>query len=213
MKKIKRRFLILMLVTAMAAMAWTGVSFGGVRTAVVNFEVEYGQGQEIVRCRACGDIIGSGPVEDNPVPLLTHLLWDLLQEKDKGFDFINPNQVEGHYNILLSKGIEKDPLRLMKTLGLQMRADYVLWGHLFRYQERVGTAYGVEKPASVAFDLHLLKVKDGKLVWRAHWDQTQKTLTENLLEQRNLRWVTAEELSLQGLKKILKDFPSSESLR
>lgn len=217
MRGIKREFLVWMLVTGMV-MTWTGVSFGGVRTAVVPFEVEYGQGKEIARCRSCGNIIGSGPVEGNPTPLLTRLLWDLLPEKGKGFDFVNPDQVEGFYNILLAKGIEKDPLQLMKALGVQMKADYVLWGHVFRYRERIGTAYGVQRPTSVAFDLHLMKVTDGKVVWRAQWDQTQKALTENLLDfdnfvKRNMRWVTAEELSLQGLKEMLKDFPPAESLK
>ena len=218
MRGLEKGFLILMLVAGMMGMAWTEVSFGGVRAAVVPFEVEYGQGKEIARCLACGNIIGSGPVEGNPAPLLTRLLWDLLPEKGKGFDFVNPGQVEGFYNILLAKGIEKDPLQLMKTLGAQMKADYVLWGYVFRYQERIGTTYGVQRPASVAFDLHLMKVKDGKLVWKAHWDQTQKSLSENLLEfdtfvKRNMRWVTVEELSRQGLKEMLKDFPPAETLK
>jgi hypothetical protein len=217
MRELKRGLLVLMLVTGMVAMAGEGVSFGGVRTAVVSFEVEYGQGEEIARCRSCGNIIGSGPVEGNPVELLTRLLWDLLSEKGKGFDFINPDQVEGFYNILLSRKIEKDPLELMKTLGVQMKAEYVLWGDVFRYQERVGSGYGVQSPASVAFDLHLMRVKDGKLVWKAHWDRTQKPLSENILEfnrfvKGNMRWLTAKELSLQGLKEMLKDFPSAESL-
>ncbi|MBI4764023.1 MAG: hypothetical protein HY787_05385 [Deltaproteobacteria bacterium] len=215
---IKRGFIVLMLVTGMVVLARPGISFGEIRIAVVPFEVEYGQGKEIVRCRSCGNIFGSGPIEGNPAAPLTRLLWDLLVEQGKGFDFISPDQVEGYYNILLSKGIMRDPLQLMKTLGAQMKADYVLWGHIFRYQERIGKAYGVEKPASVAFDLHLMKVKDGKLVWKAHWDQTQKALSENLLEldsfiKSNMRWVTAEKLSLQGLKEMLKDFPLAESLR
>lgn len=206
-----------MLAAGLVVTIWTGISFGEVRMAVVPFEVEYGQGREIVRCRSCGNIFEIGSIEGNPAPLLTRLLWDLLPEGGKGFDFINPDQVEGFYNILLSRGIEKDPLLLMKTLGAQMKADYVLWGHIFRFQERIGKTYGVEKPASVAFDLHLVKVKEGKLVWRAHWDHTQKTLSENLLEidafiKRNMRWVTAEELSLQGLKEMLKNFPTAESL-
>jgi hypothetical protein len=217
MRELKRGLLVLMLLTGMVAMAGKGVSFGGVRAAVVSFEVEYGQGEEIARCRSCGNIIGSGPVEGNPVELLTRLLWDLLSEKGKGFDFINPDQVEGFYNILLARKIEKDPLQLMKTLGVQMKAEYVLWGDVFRYQERVGTGYGVQSPASVAFDLHLMRVKDGKLVWKAHWDRTQKPLFENILEfnrfvKGNMRWLTAKELSLQGLKEMLKDFPSAESL-
>ncbi len=206
-----------MLVTGMVLMAGEGVSFGGVRTAVVSFEVEKGQGNEIIRCRYCGNIIGSGPVEGDPSALLTRLLWNLLSEKGKGFDFVNPDQVEGFYNILLAKKIEKDPLRLMKTLGVQMKAEYVLWGDVFRYQERIGTGYSVKKPASVAFDLHLMRVKDGKLIWKAQWDQTQKPLSDNILEfntfiKRKMRWVTAEQLSLQGLEEMLKDFPSVESL-
>jgi hypothetical protein len=216
--EIKKGFLILVLVTGLVSMVWTGVSFGGVRTGVVPFEVEYGQGNEIVRCRSCGNIINSGPVEGNPAPLLTLWLWDLLKEKGDGFDFVSPDQVEGYYNILLSKGIEKDSLQLIKTLGHQMKADYMLWGHVFRYREREGTSYGVKQPASVAFDLHLMRVKDGKLVWRAQWDKAQKSLSENLLEidnfvKRKMRWVTAEELSRQGLKEMLKDFPPAESLK
>ena len=201
-----------MLVTGMVAVAGKGVSFGGVRMAVVSFEVEYGQGEEIARCRSCGNIIGSGPVEGNPVELLTRLLWDLLSEKDKGFDFINPDQVQGFYNILLARKIEKDPLQLMKTLGVQMKADYVLWGDVFRYQERVGTGYGVQSPASVAFDLHLMRVKDGKLVWKAHWDRTQKPLSENILEfnrfvKGNMRWVTAARTFPSGFKGNVEGFP------
>jgi hypothetical protein len=217
-RDIKSGFWVLMAVASMLITVWPGVSFGGIRTAVVPFEVENGQGSEIVRCRSCGNIINSGPVEGNPAPLLTRLLWDLLQEKGKGFDFVSPDQVSGYYNILLSKDIEKDPVKLMKTLGAQMKADYVLWGDVFRYQERIGTTYGVQQPASVAFDLHLMRIKDGKMIWRGQWIKTQKSLTENLLEfdtfvKSKMRWITAEELSLIGLKNILKDFPPAESLK
>lgn len=217
-KGIKRSVIVLMLAAGVIFMAGAGISIGEVRMAVVPFEVEHGQEKEIIQCRACGNVFGAGPVEGDPSSLLTGILWDLLQEKSKGFDFINPDQVEGFYNVLLSKEIEKDPLKLMKNLGLQMKADYVLWGHIFRYQERVGTTYAVQYPASVAFDLHLMKVKDGQMVWKAHWDQTQKSLSENILKldaflKSKMRWITASELSRQGLKEMLKDFPPVESLR
>lgn len=194
------------------------VSFGGIRLAVVPFQLEQAHDKEIVRCRSCGNILAGGPIEGDPTSLLTHLLWELFQEKGKGFDLISPGQVEGVYNTTLAKGIEKNPLLLMKAMGNQLNADYMLWGSVFHYQERKGTAYGVQQPASVTMDLHLLKVKDGNLVWRAQWAETQKSLTENLLEvdsffKRKMRWVTVEELSRLGLVGILKDFPSADLLR
>jgi len=217
-KEIKKRFLVLALVAGIGSIGWAEMSFGGIRLAVAPFQVEYGHDKDIVRCRSCGNIVESGPIEGDPSPLLTRLLWELIQEKGKGFDYISPGQAEGVYNIQLAKGIEKDPVLLMKAMGTQMEADYVLWGSVFRYQERIGTGYGIQQPASVAVDLHLLRVKDGSLVWRAQWAQTQKSLVENLLEveiffKRKMRWVTVQELSRQGLDEMLKDFPSTEILK
>ena len=217
-KRKKRGFLLWILLADLLVLIWTGLSSGEVRTAVVPFEAVYGQvGQEVVRCLSCGNLFGSGPIEGNPTGTLTQLVWDKLKEEEKGFDFINPDRVEGYYNVLLSKGFEKDPLRLMKTLGLEVKADYIFWGNLFRYQERIGSSYSVQKPASVAFDLHLMRVKDGKLIWKAQWEYTQKPLSENLLElgrfaKSHWRWVTAEELFLQGLQDMLRNFPTADSL-
>jgi hypothetical protein len=219
--EIKKGFLILMLMAGLISIVWTGVSLAEIRLAVAPFEMEPIEEKTIIPCRYCGNIMETGPIEGEPVPLLTHWLWDLILEKEKGFDLISPSQVEGFYSIFLAKGKwidDKDPLRLIKAMGHEMKADYVLWGNVFRFQERQGTSYGVRQPASVAFDLHLMRVKDGKLIWRAQWARTQKSLSENLLEinsfvKDKMRWVTAEELSIQGLKKMLKDFPPAESLK
>ncbi|MBA4395186.1 MAG: hypothetical protein C0407_16675, partial [Desulfobacca sp.] len=169
-------------------------------------------------CRSCGNILSAGPIEGDPSALLTRLLWENFQDKGKDFDLFSPGQVEGVFNVYLAKGIQKDLKLLMQGMGNQMNADYMLWGSVFHYQERKGTSFGVQQPASVAIDLHLLKVKDGQMVWRAQWDKTQKSLSENLLEmdsfiKRKMRWVTVEELSRQGLEEMLKDFPSADLLR
>lgn len=217
-QKIKKVPLLLMLAIGLSFLVWVNISLAEMRLAVAPFELEQDYGKEIIRCRSCGNIMGSGPIEGDAVSTLTHLLWEFIQEKGKGFELIHPGQVEGVDNTLLAKGIEKDPLVLMKAIGLQMKADYVLWGSVFHYQERKGTAYGVQQPASIAMDLHLLKVKDGSLVWKAQWTETQKSLTENLFEagsfiKRKMRWVTVKELSSQGLMEMLKEFPSAESLQ
>jgi hypothetical protein len=217
-KKIKTSILFWGIVVIGLSLIQVEVSFGGTRLAVVSFQLEQAHDKEIVRCRSCGNILEGGPIEGDPTALLTRLLWELFQEKGKGFDLISPGQVEGVFNTNLAKGIEKDSLLLMKAMGTQLNADYMLWGSVFHYQERKGTSYGVKQPASVALDLHLFKVKEGKLVWRAQWAKTQKSLSENLLEAESffkgkMRWVTVEELSRQGLEEMLKDFPSADVLR
>jgi hypothetical protein len=75
----------------------------------------------------------------------------------------------------------------------------------------------VDKPASVAFDVHLLRVKDGKRVWNGKFDETQQALSENLLKigsfvRRGAAWLKAEELSSVGMDEMLKRFPSVKEL-
>jgi hypothetical protein len=217
-KGTSQRLFFLGTLVALLVFSQAGLSYGEVRLAIAPFEVERGQEKEIVRCRFCGSIMPGGTIPGEPASFLTHVLWDLLQEKGKGFELISPGQVEGAYNVDLAKNIQKDPLAMMKTIGKQINADYLLWGTLFRYHERIGTSYGIQEPASVAFDLHLLRVKDGALIWRVQYVKTQQSLSENLLEmetflKQKMRWLTVEELSRLGLEQVLKDFPSAESLR
>ncbi|MBW2247657.1 MAG: hypothetical protein JRF62_10810, partial [Deltaproteobacteria bacterium] len=84
--------------------------------------------------------------------------------------------------------------------------------NIFRFRERVGGKYSVDLPASVAFDIHLIRVSDGRLLWNDHFDETQRPLSENLFQlgpflQRKARWITANEMAVSGLKDVLKSFP------
>ena len=85
-------------------------------------------------------------------------------------------------------------------------------GYLYRYRERKGVSYTVEQPASVSFEIHLLRVSDGALVWRGSFDKTQSSLMENVLQFSSFfrgkgKWVTAEELAEEGIEQVLKTFP------
>ena len=87
-------------------------------------------------------------------------------------------------------------------------------GRVFRYRERVGTAFSVETPASVAFDLLLIRASDGRLLWVGRFNETQKSLFENLFRlrvfiKRGARWLTADELADFGLAQVLESFPDS----
>jgi hypothetical protein len=95
--------------------------------------------------------------------------------------------------------------------------DFIFVGVLFRFVERIGSSIGVEKPASVGFDVHLIRMRDEKMVWIGKFDETQQPLSENLLKmgsfvRRKGSWLTAEELSSVGLDEMFKRFPGTKEL-
>ncbi len=98
-----------------------------------------------------------------------------------------------------------------------MNVDFLLVGFLYRFEERVGSSLGVEKPASVGFDLHLIRMRDGKAVWEGKLDETQQPLSENILRigaflRRKASWLTAEELASVGVDEMLSRFPGRKEL-
>jgi hypothetical protein len=103
-------------------------------------------------------------------------------------------------------------LNMAKEVGEQLFYDAVLVTTVKRYQTRQGTDYSVVRPASVAFTFQLLAIKSGQVIWRAEFDQTQKTLFENILPSTRstgsgFRWLTAAELASAGLTKRLDSSP------
>ncbi|MCB2192889.1 MAG: hypothetical protein KQI62_15065 [Deltaproteobacteria bacterium] len=104
--------------------------------------------------------------------------------------------------------LRKDVVAAAKKLG----ADAVLVGFIFRFRQRQGTAYAVDKPASVAFDLTIVRVRDGSVIWKNSFDETQQSLSADLLNlnqymKHGLRWFTAEELGRIGMTRLLQRFP------
>ncbi|MGQ9646478.1 MAG: hypothetical protein ACUVWO_08090, partial [Thermodesulfobacteriota bacterium] len=102
-------------------------------------------------------------------------------------------------------------------IGKALNADFVLIGTLFLFEERIGSSLGVERPASVSFDLHLFRLRDGKMVWLGKFDETQKPLSENLLKigsfvRRKGAWLTAAELASVGMDELLRKLPALKEL-
>jgi hypothetical protein len=94
----------------------------------------------------------------------------------------------------------------LRQIGQAVYADAVLTSRLQRYRERVGDEWGAKSPASVAFVLDLIDVRRGDVVWSARFDETQRPLSENIfalgdISQRGVRWLTAEQLVQEGVKK------------
>jgi hypothetical protein len=98
-----------------------------------------------------------------------------------------------------------------------LNVDFIFIGFVFRFEERIGSHIGAEKPASVGFDVHLIRLRDEKIVWTGKFDETQRPLSENLLKigsffRRKASWLTAEELSSVGMDEMLKKFPDAKEL-
>lgn len=91
-------------------------------------------------------------------------------------------------------------------------ASHVLTGTVWRYRDRLGTPLAVQKAASVGFNVILVRTRDGAILWHRHFDKTQTSLSDNLLDApmfvtKGMKWLTAEELASFGVEKTLRSFP------
>ncbi|HSF30040.1 MAG TPA: hypothetical protein VLK82_06150 [Candidatus Tectomicrobia bacterium] len=94
----------------------------------------------------------------------------------------------------------------------QRPLDAVLTGIITRYDDRQGNALLVDHPASVAYEAYLISARDGEILWRARFDETQRPLFDNLLlAGRFLKggaiWQTNDTLARIGLERVVKTFP------
>lgn len=97
-----------------------------------------------------------------------------------------------------------------RKLAELVHADAVVLSRVLRYRERVGEEWGVKSPASVSFMIELWDMKRGDVAWSGRFDETQRALSENIFAlreftQRRARWLKAEELALEGVKKAVAD--------
>ncbi len=92
-------------------------------------------------------------------------------------------------------------------VGKCMSADYILVPQILFWQDLRGMQkadFNIQ-PASVIIDLYLIDVNNRRIVRRFHFDETQQTLMENVLEadtffKRGGKWVTAMDLSDEALE-------------
>ncbi|MCA1743795.1 MAG: hypothetical protein LC631_07595 [Desulfovibrionales bacterium] len=94
-------------------------------------------------------------------------------------------------------------------VGKCVPADYILVPFIFDWRERVGGEWGVDEPAKVILELNLIDVKE-LILNRFLFDERQQSLTENLLGagrffQRGAKWVSARELSKEGLEQGIRE--------
>jgi hypothetical protein len=167
-------------------------------------------------CPVCKGIIQRGEIAFGSQNTLTRLLFQKMEDMGT-FKVLSLEKVEEAFSQIDRSQFELTPLRSFIRLGKTLNIDFIFVGALFRFEERIGSPIGAEKPASVGFDVHLIRMKDEKMVWTGKFDETQRPLSENLLKigsfiRRKGSWLTAEELSSVGMDEMLRRFPGTKEL-
>jgi len=113
----------------------------------------------------------------------------------------------------ISKDEAKDTLRTLAVkLGESLEANLMVAGTVWRYEDRSGSAVGAISPASVAFVVYLIDVASGKMLWKAEFNETQRSLSENVLGswafiRKGVKWLSADELARYGVREVFQKFP------
>ncbi|HOG17445.1 MAG TPA: hypothetical protein PLB96_08875 [Syntrophales bacterium] len=169
-----------------------------------------------ITCPICGNAFHTEPVSGDlhPERIVEKIFLKKLELKTK-IDLLAGEKVAGIYQRVHMDAAKKAPLSVIKEIGDALGADGVIAGYVFRFRERKGFAYSVERPASVAFEIHLIRSSDAVIIWKGSYDRTQSSLLENLLQivsfyRQRGQWVTAEELTEEGIEEIVKSFPTPQ---
>lgn len=188
---------------------------GTEKIAIVGFRAVLEEGEEshTVQDPLSGAVFRAEPVPPDVVREMTRELFERLKSRGDR-EALRPGQALGAYSTLASEDMRFAllPAKMLREIGKMLDADYVLAGYLYRWRERQGTGYAVNRAASVAFSLHLVRVRDGKIIWTREFDKTQRSLSENVLDLKTFlggggRWMSARKLASLGLDRLLAEMP------
>ncbi len=135
-------------------------------------------------------------------------------------DVIN-RELQGNPRVLFVTSSQVDSLVSQVTggvsgtvgaLGQKLKCDGVLLTTVSRFQQREGTEYSADSPASVDFSMVLRHSGQGNILWSADFREEQESFLSNILsftkaKNRGFKWVSAEQLLEQGIIERLEDCP------
>lgn len=109
------------------------------------------------------------------------------------------------------KSYKGPALEYWLELGQAAGVDLLIVPQVVNYIERIGGDMGVTRAASVMLDFFLIDVREEVLVYRYPFNEEQVGLATNLLEigtffSRGGKWLTAGELSQEGMTNVIKEF-------
>jgi hypothetical protein len=180
------------------------------KTVVLGFRPAMSEGEEagVIRSPLSGAVFMAEPVPPDISDKMTTKLFSLLSNYE-GYELVGLDKEA------LSSDQGMSEVETFKRIGREFSAETVMVGYIYRWQERKGTDYSADRPASVAFDLYLLRSVDGEVLWKGRFDKTQAPLSENILDARTFfkgkgKWMTVESLADLGLSDMLGKSLSDE---
>ncbi|MFH1036282.1 MAG: hypothetical protein V1806_17425 [Pseudomonadota bacterium] len=182
------------------------------KVAVLPFQVVEASGDDtIVRSPLTGSAFTAGAVTEGAAVALDQSLDNALP-KMTGLSLVPFNQAGAVFERLRRQKFSLDMLQAAVETGKKLNAEGVLLGFVYRFAQRVGGPYAADRPASAAFDLAMVRVSDGAVVWKNSFDETQQSFADNVLAagqymDRGLRWFTVQEWGDIGLHQMLQRFP------
>lgn len=161
-----------------------------------------------VRSPVTGKVFETGPVARDAGSVLNDHLLHRIRSKStfQTVAAMEAGRLLQSITEMREAGVSE--IRVLTSAGRSSNADLVMAGYLYRFKERDGGRYSVKSPASVAFELHLVRVADGELLWSGDYNETQLPLSEDLLKlgtfiQRGAKWITAAEMARPAINKMV----------
>jgi ABC-type uncharacterized transport system auxiliary subunit len=130
---------------------------------------------------------------------LSEIIADYL-DGIAGIQFISPEQQD----TLLTE-YNQDRTTQALSIGKELHVDAVLTSRVNRYRQRTGQDYSVDTPASISFEYRLMLAETGQTLCSGVFDETQQSLTDNILSfkkafKRGGKWITINDLAKEGVE-------------
>jgi hypothetical protein len=178
-----------------------------VKIAIIPFQVLIpieGSGNTVI-CPLCGAGYSAGKIEKGAERILEEIFIEKIKIF-KNIEILPQEKVDAVYKRISAESFKSPLMDILKKVGAELKTDFLAVGFIFRYTERIGSDFGVDKPASVAFEVNFISSPKGDIIWQGVFDKTQKSLSEDVFHVSSLKWLTVRELATHGMKEILGTF-------
>jgi hypothetical protein len=178
-----------------------------VKMAIIPFQALtpiQGSGNTVI-CPLCGAGYSAGKIEKGAERILEEIFIEKIKIF-KNIEILPQEKVDAVYKRISAESFKSPLMDILKKVGAELKTDFLAVGFIFRYTERIGSDFGVDKPASVAFEVNFISSPKGDIIWQGVFDKTQKSLSEDVFHVSSLKWLTARELATHGMKEILGTF-------